>query len=363
MRREQRADEVETVLNQLFATESLLFREFNDVSDRLGEQLEDRALETRMAAVLDELSDTQSALSAATNAEDSAALLERLDQLDQQLRTLQLALNIELEQPDVASLVSEREDIEVRLAAIQQLRIQIEAESAASGSGLAFLSTPTVEGTSGSVFTAVATSVGAFLGLFAGLAAAYLLSTSRQSFHRPEEPQGVLGVPYLADIPKFEEVGSEGPLPVVSDPRSPAAESFRFVAASLGFRANRAEAKIIVAVSGSVGEGKSTIIANTALAAARSGKRVLLWYQGTGLAALPGRVPAPLYRVQGLIRSIWTPQEDGSFSFSSYDLGFYGDLVTGAPLSSFEKNRLLVAVQIFGRSTPVELEFSQVEKA
>ncbi len=54
----------------------------------------------------------------------------------------------------------------------------------------------------------------------------------------------------------------------------------------------------------------------------------------------------------------------------SFDIGEVV-LVTDGPFNdfnavvedvNFEKNRLSVAVQIFGRSTPVELDFSQVEK-
>ena len=60
-----------------------------------------------------------------------------------------------------------------------------------------------------------------------------------------------------------------------------------------------------------------------------SGKQVLQWYTGTLTLVVPGKLPTPVCRYQGIIRTTWVPQPDGSFKYRTFDLGFYGDLETG----------------------------------
>ena len=113
-------------------------------------------------------------------------------------------------------------------------------------------------------------------GLFAGVGLAYLLASRRRVFRDRMEPELILGVPLLADIPDFTQEGLTTLLPVRDEPRSASAEAFRFAAASLELKMNRQEAKSLAIISPTLGAGKSTVLANIALAAARQGSRVLV---------------------------------------------------------------------------------------
>jgi capsular exopolysaccharide synthesis family protein len=66
------------------------------------------------------------------------------------------------------------------------------------------------------------------------------------------------------------------PLVLLTDPHSPAAEAYRSLAANLQFAYGDRQMQTIGVTSAAGGEGKSTTVANLALALAQSGRRVIV---------------------------------------------------------------------------------------
>jgi Mrp family chromosome partitioning ATPase len=123
-------------------------------------------------------------------------------------------------------------------------------------------------------------AVGVVLGLLAGGSGAYLLSLRRRRLANKMEPEAVLGVPLIVDIPNFADDKVRSKLPVRTAPASASAEAFRFVAAALDVahptpHGTDLPGQLFVFTSPLLGDGKTTVTANTALAAARRGWRVL----------------------------------------------------------------------------------------
>ena len=70
--------------------------------------------------------------------------------------------------------------------------------------------------------------------------------------------------------------GARGGLAMLDSPDAPETESYRMIATNLGFVNLDRGAKSIMVTSAADGEGKSTTVANLAIAMARAGSRVAL---------------------------------------------------------------------------------------
>src|SRR6266550_8964215 len=71
-------------------------------------------------------------------------------------------------------------------------------------------------------------------------------------------------------------VARGGTLTMLADPRSPAAEAYRSLAANLQFSSADRQLQTIGVTSAAAGEGKSTTVANLAIALAEGGRRVIV---------------------------------------------------------------------------------------
>ena len=194
---------------------------------------------------------------------------------------------------DSESLERQAESINEELAEIQRIKGQIEwgnelrdkllsqlASFEGAGDGplirVELVSDP-VQATSPASPSLRRTVMMALLtGLAMGLACVYVLDTLDDRFRSVEELQAQVGVPVMAiiqELPDRHGVGVEA-LQLVVDPDSPQSEAFRTLRTSLALTHDHS--RRIVVTSAEPGDGKSTILANMAVAFASSGKRTLL---------------------------------------------------------------------------------------
>lgn len=204
----------------------------------------------------------------------------RLTEVGLEIATLRAALANDVEDPDINAIDEQYADLQDRLINLQTVRDQRAVDAQLVSSGVAFYD-PAVEAQASSARTLVV--FGLLLGAVVGSSLALPLARRRRRFASRIEPEAALGAPLLADVPSFFEERLNTNLPTVESPDSAAAESFRFVAAAIALQRDRTMVETgvrsftsVVVTSTSVAEGKTTVTANTAFAAALEGSRVLV---------------------------------------------------------------------------------------
>ena len=115
------------------------------------------------------------------------------------------------------------------------------------------------------------------LGLILGIGAAFLAEALDTRVRSVDEVRDALGIPVLGQLPiPPKEVVKEGKLVMLAAPTSQDAESFRTLRANLAFANAQHKARVLMVTSALDEEGKSTTVANLALALARGGRNVVL---------------------------------------------------------------------------------------
>lgn len=208
---------------------------------------------------------------------------EEAESLRQEIEDRRQAINLYNEialyasgDPQQQTLLEEKAGHIERRASLQAQRDEISIRASASPDGIALVQ-PAVEAHILVGLRPLRVSVVALLiGLCAGTGVAYYLARSRRTFTKRTEPEVVLEAPLLADVPDFHQEGLDSSVPVRDHPRSAAAEAFRFAAAITEAAVREKGTGSLFFVSSTVGHGKTTVAVNLALAAAVSGRSVVV---------------------------------------------------------------------------------------
>ena len=118
--------------------------------------------------------------------------------------------------------------------------------------------------------------LGFFIGLGLGLALAFLRDALDTRVRSAEEVSERLALPLLARLPEPPAaLRNANGLSMLEEPESLHAEAIRVLRTNLEFVNHERGARVIMVTSALEGEGKSTTVANLAVAYARAGRRVI----------------------------------------------------------------------------------------
>jgi succinoglycan biosynthesis transport protein ExoP len=120
-------------------------------------------------------------------------------------------------------------------------------------------------------------ALGLILGLFLGIGLAFLREALDTRVRSAEAIGEQLHLPLLARLPApSKKQRTESSLAMLEDPTGAEAEAFRVLRTNFEFASLGKEARVVMVTSAVEQEGKSTTIANLAVALARSGQHVVL---------------------------------------------------------------------------------------
>lgn len=120
-------------------------------------------------------------------------------------------------------------------------------------------------------------ALGLVLGLVLGLGLAFLLDALDTRVRSLDDVEERLGLPLLARLPEpSKSLQNASELAMVKDPTGPGAEAFRMLRTNLEFAMLDRDIRTVMITSAIEEEGKSTTIANLAVAFARLGRPVTL---------------------------------------------------------------------------------------
>lgn len=174
------------------------------------------------------------------------------------------------------ALIEEQSQLVARRASLQTLRDEVSVDAEVAPDAVALVQSATSASLRGRLGVTRTVGVAGVLGAVLGVGVAYAMMVSRRTFVGRGEPAHVLDAPLLADVPSFAEEGLESQVPVRDNPRSAAAEAYRFASSTLAVQARAIGVVSISITSATIGQGKTTTLVNTALAAAAQGRSVLV---------------------------------------------------------------------------------------